>query len=179
MTQPNINHPKIDQPASGLSQQGFTLVSMCIIAFLFSQLLFAQELDGAKILEIEALRAQEITRLEHQAKIAEHQARIAQAEKRLREAGGLTLHESAPLPDSQPEPVVKPRLTVIDQAFEIPRLRSVDGNTAVLETQQYGPMLVQPGMRLPQGFTVVTIDANRGVSMRRNGITYIAQYQWQ
>lgn len=146
----------------------------------------SSEFDGAKILEMEAQRAQELTELEHRAKVAEQQARIAAAEKRLREAGFVpTANGYAPAQSMGVEPVAPTGTvpgysnTVDDDAdFEVPKLKSINGRTAILKTKKYGELAVRPGLRIPDDFKVISVDANNGVTLQRHGVTYVAQVSW-
>lgn len=179
-----------------LFQQSKNLgIALICFSTISSGLVYAEEIDGAKILEMEASRAQELTRLEHRARIAEQQARIAEAEKKLREAGGVVSYGNESVdfgyppkgpwnnPEQQRSPVssevVTTSIAAEEKEFEIPKLKSIDGNIAVLTTQKHGALAAVPGINLPEGFKVVSVDPERGVTMIRKGVTYIAQYAWK
>lgn len=146
----------------------------------------ASEFDGAKILEMEAQRAQELTELEHRAKVAEQQARIAAAEKRLREAGFVPSANGYVPAQQMPSEGVPPNGSVSgystsadeDTDFEVPKLKSINGKTAILKTKKYGELAVRPGLRIPDDFRVINVDAQNGVTLERNGVTYVAQVSW-
>ncbi|MBL4869227.1 MAG: hypothetical protein JKY67_22930 [Pseudomonadales bacterium] len=174
----------------------FSLVRiLAILLVQLSSIAIAESLDGAKILEMEARRAQELTQLAHEAKVAEQQAKIAQATKRLRESGGYTRFTGFNENQNNRENVNRVRndvgigqsempgsysrgLKEDDGDFEVPKLKAIDGRTAILRTKKYGTLAATPGTHLPDDFKVLSVDTKKGVTLTRYGVTYIAQFTW-
>ena len=171
----------------------FLLKGLVAMSAAMSFSLYAQEFDGAKILEMETKRAQELTELEHRMKVAEQQARLIEAEKKLRAAGvylnysdngkDYTVEKTGAIAKPQvtgdgPKTVSVAPLLEDKTSFKVPQLKSVDGNSAVVWTKKFGSLAVTKGTQLPEGFKVVDINSVKGVTMERNGVTYVAQYAW-
>ena len=168
-------------------------IMMGLCVFPFSTSVQSESLNGAQILETQARRAQELTRLAHEAKVADQQANIAQATKRLRNAGGYhrpdtdnnnvdrwTMNREG-INRREVEDVslsYSDRVLKNGDDFEIPKLKAIDGNSAILRTIKYGTLVATPGSVLPDGFTVMSIETNKGVTLVRDGVTYIAPFSW-
>lgn len=147
----------------------------------------AESLDGARILNQEAQRAQELQRLQHQAEVLKQRAEITRYLEEIKKNGGdvsdlelglphLPARENPPVTAA---PVTKAAATLSAPSEQpvLPRLLHIERNRAAFATPE-GTLYARIGSTLPGGYTVVSLDMREGVRLQKNGRQYDIDIAW-
>lgn len=162
--------------------------TMAMAALVASTWANAESIDGSRILEQEALRAQELQRLQHQAEVLKQRAEITRYLEEIKknggdvsdmDLGGLNLSaQSRPMTTAMPSalPVAATLSAPKDQPV-LPKLLHIEQNRAAFATSE-GNLYARVGTTLPGGYTVVSLNMREGVRLQKNGKQYDIDVAW-
>ncbi|OUS27839.1 hypothetical protein A9Q99_13855 [Gammaproteobacteria bacterium 45_16_T64] len=161
-----------------------------VIAIALMQLIgsgvYAESIDGAKILEQEASRARELQKLEYQAKLLEQRARVAKAYQELKQSGGAVPGDFSGMYGLQEQTAAQPSSSAVPIAATapsyavptaVPKLKKMMGKSALFETAS-GQVVAHVGMLLPGGYKLLSLNVASGAQLEKNGMIYLAAIGW-
>ena len=156
-----------------------------VIALVASSLATAESLDGSKILEQEAQRAQELQKLQHQAEVLKQRAEITRYLDEIKKNGGDVSDMdlggmNTASPSSGPMPVLSAPIDAPTAAKEqqtLPKLLHIEQNRAAFETSE-GTLYGSVGSTLPGGYKVVSLNMRNGARLQKNGKQYDIDVSW-
>ncbi len=151
-------------------------------ALLLASNLYAESIDGMKILEQEASRARELQKLEYQAKLLEQRARVAKAYQDLKNSGGVVPGDFSGMYGMQSNEATGPVTAAPISSQEllqvsVPKLKKMVGRSALFETSG-GQVVAHVGMLLPGGYKLLSLDVASGAKLEKNGMIYLATIGW-
>lgn len=164
--------------------------SVALIAVILSGALQAESLDGSRILEQEAQRAQELQKLQHQAEVLRQRAEITRYMDEIEKNGGdvsdLDLQgiDPAELP-SRRQRNAAPSLSLPaavaaepkSEQVTVPRLLHIEEDRAAFSTAE-GTFYAAVGGTLPGGYRVVDLSLRNGARLQKNGVQYDIDVAW-
>ena len=159
-----------------------------ILTLLVAGTAVADTLDGSKILEQEAQRAQELQRLQHQAEVLKQRAEITRYLDEIKKNGGdvsdldltgLNVNAGSVKPaPSAPRAAPRPAMTMVKSGDDvIPKLLHIEDNRAAFETEK-GTLYAHVGSILPGGYKVVSLNMRNGARLQKNGVQYDIDVTW-
>jgi type IV pilus biogenesis protein PilP len=160
--------------------------TIAIIALVSTGWANAEALDGSRILEQEAQRAQELQRLQHQAEVLKQRAEITRYLEEIKknggdvsdlELGGLNMPAQS---RAVPAPVAMPSAASVSAPKEqptLPKLLHIEQNRAAFATSE-GTLYARVGSTLPGGYTVVSLNMKDGARLQKNGKHYDIDVAW-
>lgn len=147
----------------------------------------ADSLDGSKILEQQARRAQELQQLQHEAEVLKQRAEITRYLDQIRKNGGdvsdLDLSGLNISPDqikatkSTPAPSSNNSVASGKGDDKLPMLISIEKSRAAFKTAK-GKVYAHVGSTLPGGYKVVSLNMRDGARLQRNGRQYDIDLAW-
>ena len=159
--------------------------TIAIIALVSASWANAEALDGSRILEQEAQRAQELQRLQHQAEVLKQRAEITRYLEEIKKNGGdvsdldlggmsMPTHTRA-----TPAPIGMPAAAVSAPKEQptLPKLLHIEQNRAAFATSE-GTLYARVGGTLPGGYTVVSLNMKDGARLQKNGKHYDIDVAW-
>ncbi len=137
------------------------------------------EMDGSRVLQEEARRAQEVQELQYQAELLKQRAEIVKYMNEIKKNGGdvsdlgfgMGNEASAPTPAPQPASYSKPA------SGELPTLLQIQNGRAQFNTSE-GKVSGSPGQVLPGGYRIVSLNARNGVRLQKDGVNYDIDIEW-
>lgn len=156
-----------------------------LVILLASSLTLADTLDGSKILEQEAVRAQELQRLQHQAEVLKQRAEITRYLEEIKKNGGdVSDLDLGGVSVSLPARDMSPALTMPSsvpaapkEQVKLPRLLHIEKNRAAFETNE-GTLYGSVGTVLPGGYKVVSLSMRDGARLQKNGKQFDIDVAW-
>lgn len=160
---------------------------LTILALLVAASARADSLDGSKILEQQAQRAQELQQLQHEAEVLKQRAEITRYLDQIRQNGGdvsdLDLSgvnintNQAKGAKSKPESNTSTSVVSRKEDDVLPTLISIEKNKAAFKTTK-GKLYAHVGSTLPGGYKVVSLSMRDGARLQRNGRQYDIDLAW-
>jgi len=160
-------------------------IAALIMLTAVSSLSLAETLDGSKILEQEAVRAQELQRLQHQAEVLKQRAEITRYLEEIKKNGGDVsdldlggVNVSSPVRESAPAFSMPAAVSASPkEQVKLPKLLHIEKNRAAFETHE-GTLYGSVGTVLPGGYKVVALSMRDGARLQKNGKQFDIDVAW-
>jgi type IV pilus biogenesis protein PilP len=159
------------------------IVKRCIVVIVGAVLVnisFA-DLDGSQILMEEALRAQEVQKLQYQAELLKQRAEIAKYVDEIKKHGGDVSDFGFPKNSVASAPAYQENSDsskiVPKKGDRLPTLLQIESGRAAFDTDE-GRVFGRVGQTLPGGYRVVDISIRNGVRLQKAGMHYDIDVAW-